>query len=597
MPDLISLFKVIYTHRKLAFSRRFLPFTLVLGAGVVSVLFNHPWWFSGAVLPSLLILAWVVSLVGLFGWATRLLPFEAGRLKKIHQQIAQVDWKGAQQSLDKVYPLVTPVYSVRRHLLQACLLKQKGLMLEAHEILKNLSVKPLIIKERNLVNLAQAWLFLDVGNYRDAATTFYIINSSNLADAEEKVRYALLASRLAELDSDFKTAKAKLEQALDDTALDGTNKAFVYHNLARLEDAQGNLNTAFGYYDQAWCLLKTSGPFLQTSITADNMILLHARAGDAVKACKLLSEYESLVDVNNPSQLLEFNNCTVKLARQIGDRALLLQAYQSLADKIAPNLTKDEQLALLVSELRMHFNDYVDFEAHLVKTMRHLLNAKNLQLLHQLAAYKEVLGVLRQALTVIGPRPDFLVYHGWISLQYIQQEASLDAQRAKIPASLPSYREQWLRFKLELIKVKFNLNPSGVPKQDIESLFATLTELKNIWSDKDNPAGEMNGLVLLLDEYVAYSEQLDDKKFKKDFAGLARKTLEQTETLLQATWQQPAMHEYTAGLAWFWFKIASDKGKAKFWLEKFDSKKLSLNHFAHWYREQYTKTKAWLAQQ
>jgi len=569
----------------------------VLGAGVVSVLFNHPWWFSGAVLPSLLILAWVVSLVGLFGWATRLLPFEAGRLKKIHQQIAQVDWKGAQQSLDKVYPLVTPVYSVRRHLLQACLLKQKGLMLEAHEILKNLSVKPLIIKERNLVNLAQAWLFLDVGNYRDAATTFYIINSSNLADAEEKVRYALLASRLAELDSDFKTAKAKLEQALDDATIDGTNKASVYNNLARLEDAQGNLNTAFGYYDQAWCLWKTSGNFLQTRITAGNMILLHARTGDTVKARKLLSEYKSLVDINNPSQLIELNNCTVELARQIDDRALLLQVYQSSADKIAPNITQDEQLALLISELRMRFNDCMDFDAHLVKTMQHLLNAKNMQLLPQLAAYKEVLGVLRQAFIKIGQRPDLLVYHGWISLQYIQQEASLDAQRAKIPASLPSYREQWLKFKLELIKVKFNLNPLGIPKQDIESLFATLIELKNIWSDKDNTTAEMNALIILLDEYMSYSEQLGDEQFKKDYACLASATLEQAEALLQSTWQQPAMLEYTVGLAWFWSKIASDKGKAEFWLKKFDSKKLSLYHFASWYREQYTETKAWLAQQ
>jgi hypothetical protein len=596
LSDLLSLFKEIYTHRNLAFSRRFLPFTLVLVAGVVTGLFNHTWWFSGEVLPGLLILAWAESLIGLFAWGTRLLWFEAARLKKIRQQIAQMDWEGAQHSLAKVYPLVTIAYMIRRHLLQVCLFKEKGLMLEAHEILKTLSVKPLIMTERNLVGLAQAWLFLDVGNYRDAMATFDNINGSNLTDAVEKVRYSLLASHRAEFDNNFKTAKAKLEQALDDAAIDGANKAFVYHNLARLEDAQGNLNTAFGYYDQAWRLLKTSGHFLQTSITASNMILLHARAGDVVKACKLLSEYESLVDVNNPNQLLEFNNCTVKLARQIGDNALLLHAYQSSADKIEPKLTQVVQLNLLVSELRMHFNDCVDFEAHLVKTMRHLLNATNLKLLHQLAAYKEVLGILRQALTILGPRPDLLVYHGWISLQYVQREASLDAQRAEIPASLPSYRDQWLRFKLELIKVKFNLNPLGIPKQHVESLFATLTELKNIWSDKDNPAGEMNGLVLLLDEYVAYSEQLNDNQFKQDFAGLAHTTLEQAETLLQATWQQPAMHEYTAGLAYFWFKIANDKGKSEFWLEKFDSKKLNLNHFALWYRERYKKTKAWLAQ-
>ena len=592
---MLSLFKEIYTHRNLAFSRRFLPFTLVLGTGLVMGLFNHTWWFSGDVLPSLLVLAWAVSLAGLFGWETLLLPFEAVQLQQIRQQIAQGDWKGAQHSLNKVYPLTTPVYRIRRYLLQASLFKQKRLMLEAHKILKNLTEKPLIMTERNSVGMAQTWLFLDVGNYRDAAATFNNINSANLSNTEEKVNYALLASHLAELDSDFRTAKAKLEHALDNVVIDGANKALVYHNLARLEDAQGNQNTAFGYYDQAWCLLKTSENFQQTSITACNMILLHARTGDAVKACKLLSEYESLVDVNNPHQLLELNNCKVNLARQIGDRALLLEAYQSSADKIAPKLTQYEQLNLLVSELRMHFNDCVDFEAHLVKTMRHLLNLTDLRLLHQLEAYKEVLGVLRQV-SIIG-RPDLLAYYKWISKQYIQLEVPLAAERAKIPASLPSYREQWLMFKLELIKMKFNLNTLGVPKQNFESLFATLTELKNIWSDKENPAAEMKALVLVLDEYVEYSEQLDDKQFKQDFADLAGTTLEQAETLLHATWQQPAMYEYTAGLAWFWFKIASDSSKAEFWLERFDSKNLSLNHFASWYRERYRKTKAWLAQQ
>ena len=597
MSDLLSLFKEIYKHRNLALSRRLLPFTMILVAGFVTVLFNRTWWFSGEVLPMSLVLAWVVFLVVFFEWATRLLPFGAGRLKKIHQQIAQMDWKGAQQSLDKVYPLSTPVYRIRRHLLQASLLAQRGLMLEAHEILKTLSAKPLLMKERDFVNLAQAWLFYDVGNYRDAATTFNKVDSSTLADVVEKVRYALLASLLAELDNDFQKAKAKLEQALDDATIDGTNKASVFNNLARLEDAQGNLNTAFGYYDQAWSLWKTSGNFLQTRITASNMILLHARTGDTVKARELLSEYESLVDINNPSQLIELNNCTVELARQIDDRALLLQVYQSSHNKIAPNITQDEQLALLISELRMRFSDCMDFEAHLVKTMRQLLNAKNMQLLPLLAAYKEVLGVLRQAFIKIGQRPDLLIYHGWINLQYLQQEASLDAQRAKISASLPSYREQWLKFKLELIKIKFNLNPLGIPKQDIESLFATLIELKNIWSDKDNTTAEMNALIILLDEYMSYSEQLGDEQFKKDYAGLASSTLVQAEALLQSTWQQPAMLEYTVGLAWLWFKIASDKGKAEFWLKKFDSKKLSPNHFAPFFREKYAETKAWLAQQ
>jgi len=76
-----------------------------------------------------------------------------------------------------------------------------------------------------------------------------------------------------------------------------------------------------------------------------------------------------------------------------------------------------------------------------------------------------------------------------------------------------------------------------------------------------------------------------------------KKQIEQAETLLEATWRHPAMYEFTAGLAYFWFKIANHKSKVEYWLKKFESKEPNLNHFAYWYREQYKNTKEWLVQQ
>jgi hypothetical protein len=526
-----------------------------------------------------------------------LLPFEATRLKYIEQHIEKAEFKEAQNSLERKYLLTTPVFKIRRELLKVSLLKQRGLMHEAYEILKFISSKPLITTERNIVELAKASLFFETGNYRDALIIFKSINRSYLINVNKKVRYALLASELAEVNKDFKSAKAELEQVLDDVQIEGVNEAFVYHNLARLEGIQGNKNTSLGYYEKAWSLLSTSRYFFQISITAENLILLQARIGDSDKARKLLHEYENLIDINNPIQLLEFNNCTIALAREINDRSLLLKAYQSLTNNLPSKITQEEQINLLVSELRMRFNDHVDFETHLVKTMGCLPGAANLLLLHKLTVYKEVLGILRQVMEITVPRPDLLLYHGWICFQFIQLEGLLDSQRSKIPSSLPSYREQWLIFKLELLKSKLHLYPLGVPKKEFKSMFETLTELKNIWSDKDNQLREMKALVIILDEYVAYSEELNSKKFKEDYAELARTTLEQAETLLEATWQHPAMYEFTAGLAYFWSKIANQKRKVEYWLGKFESKEPNLNHFANWYRERYKKTKEWLAQQ
>lgn len=526
-----------------------------------------------------------------------LLPCETRRIKKIDKQITQLNWEGAQKIANKSFLIITPSYNIRRDIIQVNLLKNRGLLFEAHAILKQLLLKPLLLKEQNIVNLTLAWLYYDAGNYRDARLILNSLNSSKLTNIDQKVHYFILESRLSEVNNDFRTAKAKLEQILDDAAINDKNKAIIFHDLARLEDTQGNLNTALDYYNEAWRLLKTSCDVPQINVTASNLTLLYARTGNAIKALKVLSEYENLIDKNNPYQLLELNNRTIELARQIGDRSLLLQAYQTSDELILPRLPQDERLNLLVSELRMRFCDRVNFEPHLVKTMWHLVNKKNLELLHQLIAYKEVLGILRQAISHTDSRPDLIVYNGWITLQYIQQEASLDAQRTEIPPSLPSYREQLLMFKLELVKIKINLSLHAISKHDFESLFALLTELKNIWSDKDNTSGKMKGLILLLDEYIAYSEQLNDKRFKEDFASLAHTTLEQAEDLLQNTWQQHAMHEYTTGLAWFWLKIVNNREKAEFWLRIFEGKKLSLDHFQPWYRELYQKTKTWLEQQ
>lgn len=597
MPDLLSLFKEIYKHRDLAFSKRFLLFTLVLIVGFVTGLFNTEWWFSGEVFPLILILSWFAVIAGLLFWGLRLLPFEATRLKYIEQHIEKAEFKEAQNSLERNYLLTTPVFNIRRELLKVSLLKQRGLMHEAYKTLKFISSKPLITTERNIVELAKASLFFETGNYRDALIIFKSINRSYLINVNKKVRYALLASELAEINGDFRSAKAELEQVLDDVQIEGVNEAFVYHNLARLEGIQGNKNTALGYYEKSWNLLRTSRHFFQISVTAENLILLQARIGDSDKARKILNEYKNLIDINNPIQLLEFNNCTIALAREINDRSLLLKAYQSLTNNIPSKITQEEQINLLVSELRMRFNDRVDFETHLAKTMGCLSGAANLLLLHKLTVYKEVLAILRQVMEITVPRPDLLLYHGWICFQFIQLEGLLDSQRSKIPSSLPSYREQWLIFKLELLKSKLHLYPLGVPKKEFKSMFETLTELKNIWSDKDNQLREMKALVIILDEYAAYSEELNSKKFKEDYAELAHTTLEQAETLLEANLQHPAMYEFTAGLAYFWSRIANHKSKVEYWLGKFESKEPNLNHFANWYRERYKKTNEWLAQQ
>lgn len=131
----------------------------------------------------------------------------------------------------------------------------------------------------------------------------------------------------------------------------------------------------------------------------------------------------------------------------------------------------------------------------------------------------------------------------------------------------------------------------GLPKAEFDRLFALLAERKRIWADKENPFEQMQALVVIVDEYLAYGREIDDPAFKTDFWELAMQALGDAEKLFKQHQMHPAFTQYLIGMAYFFSQFGLDKTQAKEWLEKFDAKGQSLNHYAVWLREHYQVAK------
>ena len=594
MKELITLFKEIYIHRELSVSKRFLPFTIFLTTGIFVAFIYQQQIFSGNLIPIIVFWIWILLLEVIFGLTTILLPHESDYLNNSKKLISESNWKAAEDLINKNFFIATPAFRIQHHLVKVDLYINKGLMLDALKILKRLSSKTLIGSEKNSVSLKKAWLFFDAGNYYESKIILKNIDKSKLLDDEYKIQHALLASKFAERNNDFRNAKVILEQLLNNNKLSNSNKAYIYYNLACLQETQSNINSAIGYYEKAWNYLKKDNHFYRIHNTANSLTLLYTRINENKKSYKILTEFEDLIDKDNPDQFLNFNNCKIQLARQLNDRKLLNQVYQNLSEFKIQSLTQAEALSIVVSELRMRFNDGVKFEDHLEKTMDQLYQSTILGLFKNIDAYIEVLGVIREAMRRANrPRSDLQIYYDWLIFQFVKQEEKLEVIQSKIPASLPFYQERWFKYKHVLIKAKFNLYPYGIPKKNIENLFETLTELKRISRDKDNLEAELKGLALILDEYIAYSDNF--KQIKKDFGDLALRTLQEADELLQDNWQQPFLHKYKGHLSWYWYKIAENKNKSRYWMRKFDIKNLNLNHYAKWFQKQIEVTKKWLS--
>lgn len=594
MNDLLHHLRWFFTNSRLAFDKRFLALSLLLisvllyGLVLIVGVFDlpkAPGWVFGL---------WSVMIIMAIFWALGQLPNEKRLLAKMKYAVHQLDFSTARTLIKQVDStlLATPSFLYRFDLLKALLHRNLGEPVVAYELYQALQRRALLPQESHHLGCVLASLLFEQGNLKSMRKEVARLRITD-KNTHEPFSLLLLESRSLELCDDLNGAKELLEDGLAQADIDTLNKALFLHQFAYLQSKQGNLQDAVYCYNKAWLILKDCDHFRQIDATVENLLILYIRLGNRPKAESLLTEFKHIVDHTNMNQLIALHNLTVNMARELGDRALLITAYNDAEQNLVPKLNDKERLAFEVTGLRMRFNDGVDFQTNLVKVMALLMHC-DLVGINKFRAYKLVISILNQALELNGQHYDLVAYHGWILLEWVRNQDYMDEIQSTLPVALFYVKEEWFKLQLETIKLRLNLFSKGIPKAEFERLFSLLNELKRIASDKENDQIQMHALVVIVDEYIAFIDQLDDDSFVKDFKTLALDSLSEMESLMLKHQNQSSFYHYMVALGYFYSRLNIHQDRATQWIELFDSKKIPLNHYAAFFREQYQKAKKYV---
>ena len=135
---------------------------------------------------------------------------------------------------------------------------------------------------------------------------------------------------------------------------------------------------------------------------------------------------------------------------------------------ILPKISGEIQFFYIVSTLRMHWNDNIDFEKAFKNIKKAFFEVKDLTSIKRMNAIKEVLGTVKQALRKNPENRECFIFYNWLILELERLEPEIDKLLEETPVVLPSSKRVLISFKIEIIKNKIAYI---IPTRDEDVLF------------------------------------------------------------------------------------------------------------------------------
>lgn len=591
MKDLYTLLEKLYSHREYVISRRFFPLVVASVFAAIATVIGLGDLAPNPGFKTVVLLLASAAIVGLWVSAAVVLPHERRWIKHAKEMIEDCDFEEAERSLSSPPPFIGFAARIKRLETLVYLKMEIGDLVAAYAGLLDTEQKTLLPDERFSLQQVRAFLMLKAGNYEAFGKVLGELPSEIPKSGSLRFRDALLKSHVHELKGQFSEAKTLLEEA-SEIAPEPKLVAVAFNNLARLEDMQGNDTNAQSYYERAWQVLRANPMPKLYPVVGHNLLIKYGRNNAVEKALNLLGEYRQLVSPGNTQQTLQFLNDQVHLARQLGNRSMLMDSYEDFKQILTQQVDKHQRLALMVSELRMRFNDGLPFSDQLNATVTLLGEIKDLKAEDRFQALRELLGVLKQC-DARSDGKDFGDVQKRLIADLLAMEKEIDIQLRDTPPVLPIIRDVWYGHKLEICKLKIGLSAPKLARSDFTKMFDLLRQRQRVWADKCNPTGELDALIVICDEFVACAGPLGPQ-FASDFEPMAQQALKEAAQVLERYWPHPSVHRHALGVAYFCWRLANDRDGAERWLVRFDELGHSLTHYAKWFREWHAGVRGWL---
>ncbi len=468
-----------------------------------------------------------------------------------------------------------------------------GQFTEVYKIYNELQSETLWSKERFVLDLNRAKLFYDVGNYKRFIELLDTLSLDVKKYPKQESFYCILKAFYFEIKNEWSKAKIELENIYE-----STNK---YHyklqacnNIARIERFLGHEISAKSYYEKAYEILKQKPNAKYFPIVIHNLLIAYARSKKTQEADNLLNDYFELVDKKDSKQMIEYANDMTHYAREIQDKELLQKSYKIVEESIIKLLKNEQKIVLEIYELRMRYNDNLDFEKYFSITFEKIKAKKEeFSLVEKLNILRELRHILIQKIktTSYPNNIEWIGYFEWCTNWNISLKIEIETSLKYTESSLSDVRVFWIGQLVELQKAKMTFPKMGeyFNIADLKQLIVYIDEMISIWGASENDTREINQIIHVLDEIYSYYEQTKDLLIVENFNEKISNYLKRADILLEKHWQRPDVSEFLISIAFFSLCYQNNKEVAIKWIDRFDSKQISLSHYAQfisiWYKE------------
>lgn len=480
-------------------------------------------------------------------------------------------------------------------LIHAQKLYDEGKINEVYKIYNDLQSETLWARESFTLDLHRAKLFLIVGNYKRFLNLLDNISLKIEKYPKEEFFYRLLKAFYYEIKNEWQKAIDELENIYE-TTNDDYYKLQASNNIARIEEFLDHPVSAKSSYEKAYRILKQKPNARYFPIVIHNLLIIYAKSNELDKGTKLLKEYYQLINKKNSIEIIQYANDMTHYAREIQDKKLLKKSYKIIQNDVMTLLDNNEKITLEINELRMRYNDNLEFNKYFKIIFEKIKSQKDAFLLmEKLNILRELRHVLFQKLqTTKHPNNiEWVENFRWCTKWNLSLKIEIEESLKNIESSLTEERIFWINQLVQLQKAKMTIPKVNKPFEieDLKLLSKYIEEMISIWKDAKNEIKEVYEIFHFIDEITSYFKQTQDLRIIQKFNEKVTNYLLRVDMLLEKHWQRPDIGELIITLAHFFLILQNNKELAKKWINRFDSKNISLNKYAKFISIQYNNVK------
>ncbi|WP_046997021.1 hypothetical protein, partial [Aliarcobacter butzleri] len=428
-----------------------------------------------------------------------------------------------------------------------------GRLEEVYKIYNDLLSETLWSKERFILDLKRAKLFYDVGNYKRFLELLDLLSNDVKKYPKEEIFYRLLKAFDFEIKNEWSKAKVELENIYE-----STNKRHfrlqACNNIARIELFLGHEVSAKTYYEKAYEILKQKPNAKSFPIVIHNLLMAYGRSKETQKGEKLLNEYFELLDRKDPVQMIEYTNDMTHYARETKDRKLLEKSYKIVGESIINLLNDEQKIVFEINELRMRYNDNLEFDKYFRITFEKIKAKKDeFLLVEKLNILRELRHVLIQKLdtTIFPNNIEWISYFEWCTNWNLSLQIEIENSLKSTETSLSDIRVFWIEQLAELQKAKMAFPKFGeyFNIEDLKQLITYIDEMISIWQESENEIQELRQIIHILDTIHAYYKQTKDLLIVDNFNEKVGNYLQRADILLEKQWKRPDISDFLISFA------------------------------------------------